>query len=100
LTHAFTPSLVRITAHRYSDVLYVKESRAELSQLAHIAARNDKYRPETCCIIGNYYSLKGQHERAVLYFQRALRLNRKFLFAWRIAGPWTSTPAIIGRGTG
>ena len=20
--------------------------------------RNDKYRPETCCIIGNYYSLK------------------------------------------
>ncbi|EKU21502.1 anaphase-promoting complex subunit 8, partial [Nannochloropsis gaditana CCMP526] len=71
---------------RYSDVLYVKESRAELSQLAHIAARNDKYRPETCCIIGNYYSLKGQHERAVLYFQRALRLNRKFLFAWTLMG--------------
>jgi anaphase-promoting complex subunit 8 len=43
---------------RYSDILYVKESKAELSHLAHIAAKNDKYRPETCCIIGNYYSLK------------------------------------------
>jgi hypothetical protein len=26
---------------------------------------------------GNYYSLKSQHEKAVLYFQRALRLNRQ-----------------------
>ena len=43
---------------RYSDILYVKESKAELSNLAHLAAKNDKYRPETCCIIGNYYSLK------------------------------------------
>ena len=25
----------------------------------------DKYRPETCCVIGNYYSLKGEHEKAV-----------------------------------
>ncbi|GAB5036504.1 anaphase promoting complex subunit 8 [Nannochloropsis oceanica] len=71
---------------RYSDILYVKESRAELSHLAHLAVRNDKYRPETCCIIGNYYSLKGQHERAVMYFQRALKLNRKFLFAWTLMG--------------
>ena len=70
----------------YSDILYVKESRAELSHLAHLAAQNDKYRPETCCIIGNYYSLKGQHERAVMYFQRALKLNRKFLFAWTLMG--------------
>jgi anaphase-promoting complex subunit 8 len=39
-------------------VLYVKESRADLSRLAQAAAQTDKYRPETCCIIGNYYSLK------------------------------------------
>lgn len=29
----------------------------------------DKYRTETCCVIGNYYSLRSQHEKAVLYFQ-------------------------------
>ena len=28
-----------------------------------------------CCIIGNYYSLKGEHEKSVTYFQRALCLD-------------------------
>ena len=65
---------------------YVKECRAELSHLAHDAVQNDKYRPETCCIVGNYYSLKQQHEKAVLYFQRALRLNPRCLSAWTLMG--------------
>jgi tetratricopeptide (TPR) repeat protein len=29
--------------------------------------------------VGNYYSLKAQHERAIMYFQRALKLNPKYL---------------------
>jgi anaphase-promoting complex subunit 8 len=33
-------------------------------------------------VVGNYYSLKGKHERAILYFQRALKLNPKCLSAW------------------
>ena len=70
----------------YSNVLYVKEAKAELSHLAHVAFRHGKYRPETCCILGNYYSLKAQHERAVTYFQRALRLDRRFLCAWTLMG--------------
>ena len=70
----------------FSNILYVKESKAELSHLAHTAVRNDKYRPETCCIVGNYYSLKGLHEKAVHYFQRALRLDRTFLSAWTLMG--------------
>jgi anaphase-promoting complex subunit 8 len=36
----------------YSNVLYVMERRAKLSFLAHNAVLVDKYRPETCCIIG------------------------------------------------
>ncbi|KAL4180143.1 hypothetical protein AMTRI_Chr13g90650 [Amborella trichopoda] len=43
-------------------------------------------RHESCCIIGNYYCLKRQHEKAVLYFRWALRLNRKYLSAWTIMG--------------
>lgn len=31
--------------------------------------RIDKYTCEACSIIGNYYSLKGEHEKAVVYFQ-------------------------------
>mgnify|MGYP000176610271 CR=1 FL=1 len=70
----------------YSNVLYVKEAKAGLSTLAHECTRAEKYRPETCVIVGNYYSLKGQHEKAVTYFQRALKLNRKFLSAWTLMG--------------
>ena len=37
----------------------------------------------SCCfglahLIGNYFGLKDEHEKAVMYFQRALRLNRKY----------------------
>ncbi|MCO5606730.1 hypothetical protein L7F22_060920 [Adiantum nelumboides] len=70
----------------YSNILFVKECFAALSHLAHKAVLTDKYRPETCFIIGNYYSLKAQHEKAVLYFKRALKLNRKYLSAWTLMG--------------
>lgn len=36
----------------YSNVLYVKGLRTELAQLAHAATDIDKYRVETCCIVG------------------------------------------------
>ncbi|GAQ83915.1 Anaphase-promoting complex [Klebsormidium nitens] len=83
----------------YSNILYVKECFSALSYLAHKAVLTDKYRPETCCIIGNYYSLKAQHERAVLYFKRALKLNRNYLSAWTLMGhefvEMKNTPAAI-----
>ncbi|XP_047471671.1 cell division cycle protein 23 homolog [Penaeus chinensis] len=70
----------------YSNLLYVKEMRVELSHLAHRVVQVDKYRVETCCVIGNYYSLRSQHEKAVQYFQRALRLNPHYLAAWTLMG--------------
>jgi hypothetical protein len=42
----------------YSNILYVKEEFGALSALAHRCVQADKYRPETCCIVGNYYSLR------------------------------------------
>ncbi|XP_075732642.1 uncharacterized protein LOC142775185 [Rhipicephalus microplus] len=70
----------------YSNLLYVKELRVELSHLAHSVCAIDKYRPETCCVIGNFYSLRSQHEKAVLYFGRALRLNPNYFAAWTLMG--------------
>lgn len=70
----------------HSNILYVKENFPALSHLAHRTAATDKYRPETCCIIGNYYSLKAQHEKAVMYFRRALKLDRHYLSAWTLMG--------------
>ncbi|ELT99459.1 hypothetical protein CAPTEDRAFT_196146 [Capitella teleta] len=70
----------------YSNLLYIKELRMELAHLAHNCCDIDKYRVETCCVVGNYYSLRGQHEKAGLYFQRALRLNPHYLSAWTLLG--------------
>ena len=35
---------------------------------------------------GNYYSLRSQHEKAVLYFQRSVKLNPLYLSAWTLMG--------------
>ncbi|GLG95826.1 Cell division cycle protein 23-like protein [Gryllus bimaculatus] len=70
----------------YSNLLYVQEMRVDLAHLAHQACEIDKYRVETCCVIGNYYSLRSEHQKAVLYFQRALKLNPRYHSAWTLIG--------------
>jgi anaphase-promoting complex subunit 8 len=70
----------------FSNILYVMECKAELSHLAHQCVKVDKFRSETCCIVGNYYSLKGQHEKSIIQFQRALKVNFRCLSAWTLMG--------------
>jgi len=70
----------------YSNILYVQEDTVGLSHLAHTAVQVDKYRAETCCIVGNYYSLKQQRAKAIQYFQRALKIDRTFTSAWTLMG--------------
>ncbi|KAL6588441.1 hypothetical protein U3516DRAFT_575081, partial [Neocallimastix sp. 'constans'] len=70
----------------FSHVLYVTGNATKLSYLAHNCCLIDRYRQETCCIIGNYYSLRKEHEKAVLYFQRALKLNKNYISAWTLMG--------------
>lgn len=70
----------------YGHVLFVDLAKAELSHLAHLAVKTDQNRAETCCILGNYCSVKGEHTRAILYFSRALRLNKKFHEGWTLLG--------------
>lgn len=82
----------------YSNILYVMEKSSKLAYLAQLATRTDKFRVETCCIVGptiafvrswrvgNYYSLKSEHEKAVIYFRKALKVNRNYLAAWTLLG--------------
>ena len=87
----FTDTLVT-SPHRldgldhYSNILYVMGARPQLAFIAQVATATDKFRPETCCVVGNYYSLKSEHEKAVMYFRRALTLDRNFLSAWTLMG--------------
>ena len=70
----------------YSNILYVMSARPKLAFVAQLATATDKFRPETCCVVGNYYSLKSEHEKAVQYFRRALTLDHNFLSAWTLMG--------------
>lgn len=70
----------------YSNILYVMEKRAKLAQMAQKYTALDKYRPETCCLVGNFFSLRGEHEKAIVYFRRALKLDRGYLSAWTLMG--------------
>ncbi|KAK6202980.1 anaphase promoting complex subunit 8 [Scheffersomyces amazonensis] len=70
----------------FSNMLYVMEKKSKLSFLAQFASRIDKFRPETCCIIANYHSMKCEHEKAIMYYKRALILNKNCLSAWTLMG--------------
>ncbi|KAF3914984.1 hypothetical protein ABW21_db0209848 [Orbilia brochopaga] len=70
----------------YSNILYVMDKRSKLAFIAQVASATDKFRPETCCVIGNYFSMRSEHEKSIMYFRRALNLDRNFLSAWTLLG--------------
>ncbi|GJJ76923.1 anaphase-promoting complex subunit 8 [Entomortierella parvispora] len=70
----------------YSDALFVTKKYDQLSHLARYCAQVDPFRPETCFVIGNYYTAKGDHESSLVYFKRAVRFNRGFSKAWTLMG--------------
>ncbi|EPT05038.1 hypothetical protein FOMPIDRAFT_1112440 [Fomitopsis schrenkii] len=70
----------------YSNILYVTEDQSALSTVAHEFTIIDKDRPEICCLIGNYFSLRNEHEKAIKYFRRATQLDRTYLSAWTLMG--------------
>ena len=58
----------------------------ELSQLAQDVVRLDRYSSISCSVMGNFYSLRGDHSMASLYFQRAVRVDRHNHSAWVLLG--------------
>ncbi|PFH60735.1 hypothetical protein XA68_10443 [Ophiocordyceps unilateralis] len=70
----------------YSNILYVLNLRPKLAFIAHLCSSVDKFRPESCVVIGNYYSLLSMHDKAVQHFRRALTLDRSCLSAWTLMG--------------
>ncbi|GMM59079.1 anaphase promoting complex subunit [Maudiozyma humilis] len=70
----------------YSNILYVMQKQAKLAYLAQFVSQIDRFRPETCSIIANYYSARQEHEKSIMYFRRALILNKKSTSAWTLMG--------------
>lgn len=75
----------------YSNILYVMEKRAKLTALAQRFTASEsggaeRMRPEVCCLLGNYWSLRGEHEKAILEFRKAIKLDPGYLSAWTLMG--------------
>lgn len=70
----------------YSNILYVMQKPSKLAYLAQFTSGVDRFRPETCCIVANYYSAKQEHEKSIMYFRRALTLNKNCTSAWTLMG--------------
>ncbi|AQZ09896.1 CDC23 (YHR166C) [Zygosaccharomyces parabailii] len=70
----------------YSNILYVMQKHSKLAYLAQFTSQVDKFRPETCCIVANYYSARQEHEKSIMYFRRALTLNKNCTSAWTLMG--------------
>lgn len=89
---AMFAELLRSHPHRldsldtYSNILYVMAQRPLLAFLAHTSTLTDRFHPSTCIIVGNYHSLLSSHEKAVIYFRRALTLDRGCSAAWTLMG--------------
>jgi anaphase-promoting complex subunit 8 len=69
-----------------SNLLFVQELRVDLSHLARAVSSVNKFKPETQCVLGNLFSLRGEHERALMHFQRVLKLSPGHRFAWTVLG--------------
>ena len=89
--------------------IHLAETKVLCASSIELITPMARFRAETCCIVGNYYTLKasqwllvpvfvllmsrscikvfglqGCHEKAVVYFERALKLNRNYLAAWTL----------------
>ncbi|XP_063933122.1 cell division cycle protein 23 homolog [Zophobas morio] len=69
-----------------SNIFHVQGKKEQLAKLAHEVTEINMRRPESCCIVGNYYSVYDDHQKAILYFKKALHLNSSCLSAWLFLG--------------
>ncbi|KAJ0264229.1 Cell division cycle protein 27 A [Hirschfeldia incana] len=70
----------------YSTVLYHLKVEMRLGYLAQELIAVDRLSPQSWCALGNYYSLRKDHEAALKMFRRAIQLNERFTYAHTLCG--------------
>ncbi|KAF2673637.1 TPR-like protein [Microthyrium microscopicum] len=70
----------------YSTVLWHLKKDVDLSFLSHELIEVDRLSPQAWCVLGNAFSLQGEHDQAVKCFKRATQLDPKFAYAFTLAG--------------
>ncbi|KAK1347441.1 anaphase-promoting complex component apc8 [Hamiltosporidium tvaerminnensis] len=70
----------------FSNILYIKNDIKQLASLTTKCVELNPERPETMCVIANYYSLKGNHENAIEYFKKAITFSPTFTSVYTLIG--------------
>lgn len=70
----------------YSNLLYVRKMRKELSKLAYEIEKVDPFTSEANSCIANSFSAREQHTKAIVYFTRSLRINPDLSNSWTLIG--------------
>ncbi|KAJ8973599.1 hypothetical protein NQ317_010036 [Molorchus minor] len=87
IAHAYLEQLNNDESLQIYNTLYTMGLENSTYVMSQIALghhnRRTKAQDKTA---GNYYSLRSDHAKAVLYFRRALKLNPQFLSAWTLMG--------------
>ncbi|KAG5451801.1 anaphase-promoting complex subunit cdc27 [Clonorchis sinensis] len=75
----------------YSTVLWQLQADHELSNLAHELMELDHNAPEPWSAAGNCFSLQGEHEIAIRFFQRAIQVCPTNAYTYTLLGHEQST---------
>lgn len=70
----------------YSSALWQLQKEVELSVLAKELIEFDQEAPETWCVAGNCYSLQKEHESAIKYLEKAIKVDPNFAYAHTLLG--------------
>lgn len=70
----------------YSSALWHQHKEIELSILAKDLMDFDQDAPETWCVAGNCYSLQKEHESAIKYLEKAIKVDPNFAYAYTLLG--------------
>lgn len=70
----------------YSSALWHLHKEVELSILAKELMEFDQDAPETWCVAGNCYSLQKEHESAIKYLEKAIKVDPYFAYAYTLLG--------------
>ncbi|XP_055357939.1 cell division cycle protein 23 homolog [Paramacrobiotus metropolitanus] len=70
----------------YSHLLFIMDDRVRMRKLADDVFEGGRFSPECCIALGNFFSLLGDHEKAIQNFNRALRYNPDLHHVWTLIG--------------
>lgn len=70
----------------YSSCLWHLKKQVQLCYLAHQSLEKSLFIPEAWIAVGNCFSLQKQHDQAINFFNRAIKLNPYNPYAYSLCG--------------